>query len=848
MKKTILLILVLVFVDLSVNSQNTNRVLNSFQQETNATVKFQKNIPTPSLVSFPANNSLSLKGKSIEDKVANFLATNQSIYAINSTDQTLSDGVTKTDNYGFKHHTLKQHYKGVPVYDGQLKFHFDKNENLRSINGTIISDISLDAKPRLNKQQAGEIAVELVKNQNINASSNPLKTITNELFIFPKGLVQGVITSKHLAYRIEVRNDVDVREYLFIDAKTGKLVEQFTGMAHALDRVLYEGDTSDQRWTEGNLFPGFLNPDQRTLISSAGHIYHLFNNTFGFDSYDGNGAQMITISNDETPDFCPNASWNGVNTSYCEGVISDDVVAHEWGHAYTDGTNDLIYAFESGALNEAYSDIWGETVDLLNSYNDDGEDLSLRTSSNSSLRWKMGEDTTLFGAIRDLWDPTFLGDPGKVSDSNFVCGADNDGGGVHSNSGIANHLYALLVDGGTYNGQTISALGFTKAAHIFWRTQSEYLTFTSDFGVFADAIEAAATDLIGTNLEGLTTTETPAGPSGQIITSADVANITKALLATELRDDNACDYATLLDTDTPAICGAASSNPIFSEDWESGLGNWVVTQHAENASWESREWTIATGLPDNRTGSGIFAPNPRNGDCDTSLQNGIIRLESPTITIPNYTSGTFELAFNHSVASEKNYDGGNLKYSIDGGAWTLVPAASFTQNPYNLTLNNSNNDSPMSGEIAFSGSDDGGSLSVWGQSIVDLSSMGITANKTLKLRWEFGSDGCNGVDGWYVDEIVVYNCSESLSVADINSVSDILSIYPNPSQGVFNLKLKNVSNISFDLYDITGKTIMSKVPVNRNEFTLDLNQYQKGMYFMKIKSDYGTTTKKLVIQ
>ena len=226
MKKTILLILVLVFVDLSVNSQNTNRVLNSFQQETNATVKFQKNIPTPSLVSFPANNSLSLKGKSIEDKVANFLATNQSIYAINSTDQTLSDGVTKTDNYGFKHHTLKQHYKGVPVYDGQLKFHFDKNENLRSINGTIISDISLDAKPRLNKQQAGEIAVELVKNQNINASSNPLKTITNELFIFPKGLVQGVITSKHLAYRIEVRNDVDVREYLFIDAKTGKLDSQ----------------------------------------------------------------------------------------------------------------------------------------------------------------------------------------------------------------------------------------------------------------------------------------------------------------------------------------------------------------------------------------------------------------------------------------------------------------------------------------------------------------------------------------------------------------------------------------------------------------------------------------------
>ena len=846
MKNNLLLIIVLFFINFSLSAQNTNRVINTFQQETNAMVTFQKNLQTPSLVSFPVNNPLSLKGKSIEDKVANFLATNQSIYAINSTDQTLSDGVTKTDNYGFKHHTLKQHYKGVPVYDGQLKFHFDKNENLRSINGTIISDISLEAKPRLNKQQASEIAVELVKNQNINASSNPLKTITNELFIFPKGLVQGDVTSKHLVYRIEVRNDNDVREYLFIDAKTGKLVEQFTGMAHALHRVLYEEDTDDKRWEEGSFFPGFLNEWQQAEIVAAGHTYHFFNNVFGVDSYDGAGIEMKTINNNPYIN-CPNANWNGVTANYCDSTASDDVIAHEWGHAYTEYNSNLIYAFESGALNEAYSDIWGETIDLLNNYNDEGEDLSSRTDCTNSLRWKMGEDTSS-GIIRDMWNPNCNNNPGKVSDSNFVCGAENDGGGVHSNSGIANHLYALLVDGGTYNGQTISALGFTKAAHIFWRTQSEYLTFTSDFGVFADAIEAAATDLIGTNLEGLTTTETPAGPSGQIITTADVANITKALLATELREDNACDYATLLDTETPAICGAASSNPIFSEDWENGLGNWTVTQHAEDASWESREWTITTGLPDNRTGSSIYAPNPRNGDCDTSLQNGIIRLESPTITIPNYTSGTFELAFNHSVASEKNYDGGNLKYSIDGGAWTLVPAASFTQNPYNLTLDLDDNDSPLRGEIAFSGSDDGGSLSVWGQSIVDLSSMGITANKTLKLRWEFGSDGCNGVDGWYVDEIVVYNCSESLSVADINSVNDILSIYPNPSAGVFNLKLKNVSNISFDLYDITGKTIMSKVPVNRNEFTLDLNQYQKGMYFMKIKSDYGTTTKKLVIQ
>ena len=50
-----------------------------------------------------------------------------------------------------------------------------------------------------------------------------------------------------------------------------------------------------------------------------------------------------------------------------------------------------------------------------------------------------------------MWVPTCPGDPGKVSDVEYACATD-DGGGVHSNSGVPNHGYALLVDGGTYNG------------------------------------------------------------------------------------------------------------------------------------------------------------------------------------------------------------------------------------------------------------------------------------------------------------------------------------------------------------------------------------------------------------
>ncbi len=73
------------------------------------------------------------------------------------------------------------------------------------------------------------------------------------------------------------------------------------------------------------------------MVTSTGEAYWMFQNTFGRDSYDGAGATMRTVNNDPRIN-CPNANWNGVTTNYCDGVSSDDVVSHEWGHAYTEFT------------------------------------------------------------------------------------------------------------------------------------------------------------------------------------------------------------------------------------------------------------------------------------------------------------------------------------------------------------------------------------------------------------------------------------------------------------------------------------------------------------------------------
>jgi bacillolysin len=759
-------------------AQNMGQRIRQFRDQTGASVSLNRATGVPGFIRFPFNRPMVLPATSSAQASQTFLRIYGDMLSVPNYEQDLTLIETKTDPEGYHHLIYLQSKHGIPVFGGILKFHFDRNNQLRSVNGVTIPDPELNTTPTLSAQEAATRAVTLVAGQ-VGQINPPLFSAGEKLFVFRKGLVQGIEGPTHLVYEVEVGNGREVREFVYLDAHTGKVVEQFTGTHSILHRKLYQQNTSNLIWEEGDGFPGSLNIWQQNEINAAGHMYYFFKNAFGFDSYNNAGAEMKTIH--ENPDIaCPNANWNGMTTNYCDETASDDVVAHEWAHAYTDYTSNLIYAWQSGALNESYSDIWGETIDLLNGYEDAEENLALRTGCGSSERWRIGEDASAFGgAIRDMWDPTCKGNPGKVSDPHYHC-YDSDAGGVHTNSGVNNHAYALLVDGGTYNGQTITGLGFTKAAHIFWRAQRVYLTATSDFSVQADALEASCTDLIGIDLEGLSTTATPAGPSGEIITAANLIELQKVLAAVEMRMDPPCAFTPLLN-DLAYLCPESLPDAaIYHEDFENGLGDWTVTQIPSNpGTWEAREWELTTHLPDQRDGTGIFAPNPVNGDCQTNLQNGILRLESPVIGIPSEATTAIHLAFWHYLSTEYQWDGGNLKYSLNDGAWQLVPASAFEVNPYNISLKTvlSGNDNPLAGQAAFSGSDQGSSSGSWGRSVINLSLLGIATGSTLQLRWELGTDGCNGRIGWYLDDITIFNCHpcrDSLSVATIRNNQQLL--------------------------------------------------------------------------
>jgi hypothetical protein len=128
--------------------------------------------------------------------------------------------------------------------------------------------------------------------------------------------------------------------------------------------------------------------------------------------------------------------------------------------------------------------------------------------------------------------------------------------------------------------------------------------------------------------------------------------------------------------------------------------------------------------------------------------------------------------FEHWVATESGFDGGNLNVSVKGGPWQLVPPSEFTFNNYTALLVSAanGNTNPLAGQPAWTGVNPGtvkgGS---WGRTHVNLGNFAGPGD-TIRLRWDLGTDGCAGAVGWYLDNVHLFSCTPnvpSVSVADI---------------------------------------------------------------------------------
>jgi bacillolysin len=396
---------------------------------------------------------------------------------------------------------LQQTYAGVPVVAGEVVVQLNATEDLEAIladvasaNLTALEEGRLSPMPHLSGAVAADLArVHLAD----RAAPHAVETTEPKLSIFAPEVLDE-LGEPQLVYDFmaSCADSEKLDHRVLLDAHTGELVRVWQISCNALNRRIYDGQNTTGvnvlERDEGDAASGIAQVDR--CYGHLSETWNYYNNNHGRDSYDDAGARIeATVRFCSVSCGCPCANAFSGNASsvtsrmvFGNGYATDDIVAHEYTHRVTQLTSGLIYTNASGAINESLSDVWGEFVDLT--YNSQGNDAA-------NVRWLMGEDLS-GGAIRDMEDPPNGNDPDRLGSSLYQPPSNTaDNGGVHRNSGVNNKLAYLLVDGDTFNGQTVSATSMASVADLYYEAQVDLLTSGSSYISLGNALRQAAVNL-----------------------------------------------------------------------------------------------------------------------------------------------------------------------------------------------------------------------------------------------------------------------------------------------------------------------------------------------------------------
>lgn len=464
------------------------------------------------------------------------------------------------DVLGFTHERLVQFYKGIKVENSDIRVHY-KNDMMVSVNGEYANETEIDIIPFLKKDIAIKNALEFVNakkyiweipGENVwlqnNTNDTTAKFNPNPELVICKNHLNLKDSIFHLAYKIDIYAiDPLSRSYIYVDAKdrtilmTNALIQSNDGQAQTTYSDVQTISTFYRSESEDNILKdnvrriitknanGFSFTDQATEFIDKDNVwseyntnnvatdahwgtmmtYDYFKNIHLRNGYDDNGATITNYVHYGTSEGAAidNAYWTGspYNSIYFgDGYLKFfpltclDIVAHEYSHAICDKTANLIYKGQSGAINEGLSDIWAACVE---NYVNIGKSI-----------WEMGEEIVRGDqpCMRSLMDPKSQLQPDTyggtywVNTDGCVPSKLNDYCGVHTNSGVMNHWFYLLVNGGESlndlnNSYKTLPIGIDKAAKIVYLAENHYWTQGSTYDDARTYTIEAAIQLFGDN-------------------------------------------------------------------------------------------------------------------------------------------------------------------------------------------------------------------------------------------------------------------------------------------------------------------------------------------------------------
>lgn len=420
---------------------------------------------------------------------------------------------SEMDQLGMSHYHFDQVMNGLPVAGVSFAVHVDnKSGRICSANGNARS-VEITREPKIDQLTAEKKALEATKDAKVIGETTLMYVVSTE---------DG---SLHLAFRVElVGIGVLLHDFVFIDALDGSFVTRHPQIYDVRNRETYDANHCPWEWyyyytsiqwtvVRGEYDNEIGDYTLDTTHDNVGYTYDYFSYAFGRDSIDNAGMTIATYVHMDN-NF-NNACWSrglfsqgpyiafgdGDNYYYAPFGRALDVVAHEYTHGVTQNTSNLTYQNESGALNEAMSDILGAMCEA--NY--------FGVSPNT---WKIGEDIwtpgTAGDAMRYMDSPTLDDDSmhhafyGPYDDPEFYSRdwypsrftGYKDHGGVHFNSGIANLAFKLLVTGGTHprnmSSVNVPGIGAGDAEQIFYHANVDYADPGTDFAGFRACTVAAA--------------------------------------------------------------------------------------------------------------------------------------------------------------------------------------------------------------------------------------------------------------------------------------------------------------------------------------------------------------------
>jgi len=739
-------------------------------------------------------SSFDINSATSEDSARQFLSDYGSYLGIKNENSELSLIYSKNLNDGRSVVRMQQEYDGVPVFGGEMIVQMNSEKSIISVGSKIMPDLNVDTGYTIDADEASEKSLNAVaKYYKVDASS--LQTTIPELWIYdPRVFGDNNVFIKNpvLVWRMDVFNgdlDTPINELTLVDAKSGKIALHFTQIYTAKYRKIYDSGNvrnnslpgSNLIRVEGGAASGIS--DANYAYNYSGDTYDFYYNYFDRDSIDDLGMNLTsTVRFCYTTGACPyaNAFWNGEQMTYGNGYSSaDDVVAHEMSHGVTENESNLFYYMQSGAINEAFSDIMGEFVDLTNNAGDDSDE----------VRWLMGEDLSI-GAIRSASDPTLYGDPDSMNSTNYYCGT-GDNGGVHYNSGVANKAAYLITDGDTFNGYTITGIGINKTAQLFYEANTNLLTSGSDYSDLYDALIQAAINLNFSSSEKLT--------------------VEKAVNATQMGKEIVC---TMIEA---PVCDIGAAHNLFFDDLEnitSGYWTTVLSSgtygfyYPQNPNGYDTDSTYATSGRYN-----IWGDDPSSATESYIKMNLNVSLQSGTEPY---------LYFKHAYGFEDEdtcYDGGVIEYSLNGGATWVDGGSLIINNNYTGTIFDGLGN-PLADRPAFCGTSYG-----YTSSKLNLSSL---AGQNISFRFRIGADAFTGDYGWFIDDVRIYTCLETTA-----PVVHLIS----PRNNTF----RNFENTSH-LFNVTDDSGPANCTFFWNDFSLSNSNSQYPIPVDGSEQDAGNLT------